>query len=555
MHPLPDPLMLNPHLIIIQMVRYTGKTEKFFIVLLLFIAVGAGKVMSQPNHFTKVAEENDSGYVFQVHASAFTPDSGFMITGENIMLRVDKWGDPVWSRKMEHPAGPVDFRSIVVASDTNYLMAGALKVQNSQDPTKGILLMTNGNGDTLWMKTISDGQRHTYLNSVIKSLDNGFVVAGNSSDQSNPFQHHLVLAKLAADGSLLWSESVTLPSNDLSGISVLQHTDSSLWVSCGIFQNSQTKYYGGLLKFTDNGALLWGKRYRDTTASGGRGYDLCVSGSGVSLLSAHNKSFDQLPVLLRTDEEGWPLWAKSYHTDFGFMIYDYGPQLIRTNDGGYIMTWGDEFMGVVVRADSSGNATRLASLHLYPSDLHECAGQELFIVGNGPLLGVRKDYGDKQIGMIRMDGDSLDSSCSWSSGTITYDSIDILTDTLQLVTTQGLTPGKLQVQVAPLSLTSFTGCVDRLGGMEEMEPDQLLHIYPNPANDRVFIELNEWEITGSSLLLKLYDVKGNIILNRAARIENGRIVFSVSALDPGIYLLELVSENEQQLNGKLIIAH
>jgi hypothetical protein len=77
------------------------------------------------------------------------------------------------------------------------------------------------------------------------------------------------------------------------------------------------------------------------------------------------------------------------------------------------------------------------------------------------------------------------------------------------------------------------------------------HLYPNPANSSVTLvyELPE----GSTAELLLYNSVGMLQLKKPLNTDMTSMSFSTEHLSPGVYHYRVNSNNDFQLNGKLVI--
>ena len=84
----------------------------------------------------------------------------------------------------------------------------------------------------------------------------------------------------------------------------------------------------------------------------------------------------------------------------------------------------------------------------------------------------------------------------------------------------------------------------------EVEKEQLLHIFPNPASDLVWLEPTV-EL-GSTASLEVFDAKGMRCFQSDLVIRNGKAAVDFGQLPAGTYLLQLKGKKALQL-GKLIL--
>jgi len=81
-------------------------------------------------------------------------------------------------------------------------------------------------------------------------------------------------------------------------------------------------------------------------------------------------------------------------------------------------------------------------------------------------------------------------------------------------------------------------------GTEEESPGSSLTVFPNPATNRLTLQLSAEEIQKHEI--ELLDMNGKIVLVTRLFTQQGvnRKVLDISNLSPGIYLLRVISENE-----------
>ena len=75
-------------------------------------------------------------------------------------------------------------------------------------------------------------------------------------------------------------------------------------------------------------------------------------------------------------------------------------------------------------------------------------------------------------------------------------------------------------------------------------------MYPNPTDDALNVKLPQ-TILGKNLIIKLYDINGQLITDKKPKIENNLLIINVNSLSNGVYLLHL--KNDKQKWSKLFI--
>lgn len=104
-------------------------------------------------------------------------------------------------------------------------------------------------------------------------------------------------------------------------------------------------------------------------------------------------------------------------------------------------------------------------------------------------------------------------------------------------------------------LTDSSGCSYHsdtllfiLGGMENINLNDKVKIFPNPANDQVTVASNESAISSISV----YTINGKKVWQKNCNAV--KIVNTDVNLSPGIYLVEVLLENNQKVRQKLLIS-
>jgi hypothetical protein len=85
-------------------------------------------------------------------------------------------------------------------------------------------------------------------------------------------------------------------------------------------------------------------------------------------------------------------------------------------------------------------------------------------------------------------------------------------------------------------------------GLADQSGDIPFRIYPNPARDRFFVEVDAARVA----LYVLYDLNGKMLLQRKPESVN-REVFETGGMDPGVYILRVYTEVGDRLTGRVIV--
>jgi hypothetical protein len=99
----------------------------------------------------------------------------------------------------------------------------------------------------------------------------------------------------------------------------------------------------------------------------------------------------------------------------------------------------------------------------------------------------------------------------------------------------------------------FEICASMVGN-DEKKPDPPLSVYPNPANDIIFIEIPSG--SNGKIKVELINILGSCILSSSYTISTGTpsLSLDVSSLPTGAYLLRIWADNKLLDNKKISIS-
>jgi hypothetical protein len=294
----------------------------------------------------RIVQLNDSGDTvklrnfcgFEGSDFAFTPDSGFIITGiaslcipnvqfDLLVSKVDSSLNQNWLYAFGD--SQIDKgKRIINNADGGYTIA----CYNNSYPD---LLKVDSAGNIIWSR--SYGLSGLY--SVKHNLDGGYFICGNAG---SGFVDPMYVAKLDSMGFVIWYKTFY---------------DNGMF----IFKDIEPTPDGGVIALCDNwniykisatGDSLWKKNVypaysRITTTTDG---NLIMTGAGMGM------------ALVKTDTSGTIIWGKQFsHYPFNINIGYESNDVIQTSDGGYMLCGLIDSFGVqnlyVVKTDSLGLVT------------------------------------------------------------------------------------------------------------------------------------------------------------------------------------------------------
>ncbi len=264
--------------------------------------------------------------------------------------------DTLWTRRYGRVHDSIGYKdmgnSIQQTSDGGFVIAG-YSSPFMAGRSDVYLIRIDSTGDTLWTSTYGEEDADEWGESVLQTIDGGFIIAGTKFPTS---QYDVYLVRTDSKGDTLWTKTIKGISHELARS--IQHTDDSGFIIAGRATSSTgggDEFY--LIRTDSDGDTLWTKTY------GGDGRDECFSvrrtSDGSFILSGWTDSFDmgmRDVYLIRTDLNGNTLWARTYGGAKG----EYSRSVNLTSDGGFIMAgYNSDRRGIpdtyVIRTDSTGD--------------------------------------------------------------------------------------------------------------------------------------------------------------------------------------------------------
>ena len=80
------------------------------------------------------------------------------------------------------------------------------------------------------------------------------------------------------------------------------------------------------------------------------------------------------------------------------------------------------------------------------------------------------------------------------------------------------------------------GLSEMLGGIEESAYNTGIAVYPNPASDKIIIELKKYSSMGKPIV-SIYNMQGQALFQQT--LQKDRTEFDINGLEKGVYLVKL----------------
>jgi hypothetical protein len=261
---------------------------------------------------SSVQQTNDGGYI--VSGSGDGPGAGGIW-----LLKTDSNGDTVWTKNYIGNHGT----SVKQTADGGYIVTGR--------GYNGVcLIKTNQMGDTLWTKVFGD--TGDYGNSVQQTLDDGYIIAGKT-ESFGADSVDVLLLKTNANGDTVWIK--TFGEGGIDRGHSVQQTNDGGYIITGYtesFGNGNSDVW--LIKTNSMGDTLWTKTFGGSIDDYGNSVQQTADGGYIITgVTDYAPPLSDLWII-RTDAKGDTLWTK---TMLGSGYYE-GTFIQKTVDGGYIIT-------------------------------------------------------------------------------------------------------------------------------------------------------------------------------------------------------------------------
>ncbi len=510
------------------------------ILLIAFLQLNTNHAKAQPNTYSTVLSHHFQTDV-HIHALAATVDNAYMLAGQTegqpgLLLRVDSAGNFIWGKKYlanhTNVYPDIVFYSITGTIDSCFMLAGTV-YNPASTKLDALLMKINGNGDTLWTKAISDSTNYLTILSVKQTFDHGYSMTGIAEGNS---QNYVFAAKTDSAGNLEWS-SILWDSPNSEGTSIKQTPDSGYIIAGSSGLDAM------LIRLSPAGAIDWAKKYHCTNQAYSTGNDVEIMNDGF-LFYMNTNNFS---ILLKADSSGNKVWSQTYDLYASNSSWGHNKQkLHKTKDSSYIFVSGDCFtFGGFIKVDSTGNVIWEKYLNLAPIEAIESTDHGYFVVGFGPLCGVRSRTWIPEIGIIKTDSLGDEQDCLLSRIPVFYNDTFLVSNAV-LSSLTGATIRDIYPEADTITLIQRPGCVDFSGGINENNTEDNIIVFPNPSSGIfTFIQNDHKEAS-----IEIYDAYGKTIYQ--SPMNSGKLEIDFRDYSTGIYFYRVISSDKIISTGKLL---
>ncbi len=273
------------------------------------------------------------------HSILQTADSGFLLAGNTYsygagnadywVVKTNSTGHPIWNSTFGDSQHNLLYAS-TPSSDGGVLLAGYNDVEEST-----WIVKANTTGHHLWNRTLAG---FTVVNSVIQTLDGGYLFAGETGGYSAT---DFFMVKTDMDGVYEWNASFGGSEWDVA-TAVIQLADGSLLLTgpTQSFTGTGNSDYW-LIKTNSTGHSLWNTTF-GTSKSEEVQTLIHTSDGGFLLAGTRYVSASNHDIwLVKTDTLGQAEW----NTTFGGASDDSADSVLQLSDGNYVVAGTTESWG------------------------------------------------------------------------------------------------------------------------------------------------------------------------------------------------------------------
>jgi len=446
-----------------------------------------------------------------------------------------------WEQNFTHNTGWGRGFDVVETSDGGYVMVGDVDY-----PTGAIrhyiwLVKTDAAGNELWSHVYNAGAIGVDTGrAILEVAGGGFVIAGSGANDNNG-QGGMIL-RTDINGDSLWSKV-----HAYNGIeqfhSIVKSNAGFIAVGDAIEipnGNNQALWIVGL---DETGDSLWTKKYYTDLGSINTGMDIINAQDGNFLMAGtRNDSM----LVLKITEDGEVLWSGTY----GFAVGDAGISIAEQTNGDVLLggyTTGFAWLSpVLLTLDENGELVNSTAPGL------EMPGvvSDIALAPDGGYVIVGSIYDFWSTNALDTNGYVIKYS---SQGTIDWQ-LDL--DATTSVHASGIKPTSDGGYI--ISGGNTTGMVLKKigGGLDALKENNsqlpIADIYPNPATEKLIIELPE-DLLAQNLSFDIFDSEGHLV--KRQKISEGTTVIATASLPFGFYETVLYSEREFLQAAKVVVAN
>jgi hypothetical protein len=205
--------------------------------------------------------------------------------------------------------------SIHESNESGYVIGGSSGGW-SGGPSGPLVIRTNNNGDTLWIKVY--GPENASANCLQPTFDGGYIMAGRIG-----WPNSIYLLKLDNNFEYEWDKVI---GDSISSYWIEQTSDSGYILTGQVDFNNGYNFFA--IKTSTNGDIQWNK----TFSWGSDAACAKQTEDGGYIIAGSSELFNR-EFLLKLNSDGDSIWVNTYSKDSLFAIFE---DVLITSDGGFL---------------------------------------------------------------------------------------------------------------------------------------------------------------------------------------------------------------------------
>lgn len=457
------------------------------IKLIVFLFVFNGiltNLSAQNSSFVKLIGGTNTDEFFSMEA---TSDGGFInvgntqngITGsayDMILLKTDANGNTIWNKTFGNTENESAF-DVAETNDNGFIIAGESQVPNSN---RALVVRTNSTGDTVWTKKYEPTTGRTSLSSVIQTADFGFLFTGWTHNNDT----YAYILKTDNFGNILWSKQCLRPNYSFRALDAIETSPGQYLVLCQASSSSTRSF---ILELNSAGDTLSSQFFTSGSRNVLLNKMIETSDGGLLIGGRTELQNGVVPLLVKLNANHGIVWANAYPTSIGSIS-----SMVELTGGSYIAA-----------TKSSNNTEPVALIGIDASGIFSWAKQGY---GGNPRSGVGNIVSAPDGNLVGSGYSQSQSQSSSREGFIMKTNqqgeANCMESPVLLSTTPQTFLGRLPIDyssistsignhgiiVSSLNLSDSTVCSVGVG-LDREENKFDVTVYPNPVNDRIFIDI------------------------------------------------------------------
>lgn len=444
---------------------------------------------------------------------------------------------------------------VIQTYDKGYVVAGTTTSFGSGS-TDSYLLKTDSLGIFQWHKTFG-GINIDQFYSIQETVDSGLIMAGYTNNFGSG-GYDMYVVKTDRLGNVEWSKTYGGSNWDFA-YSINKTNDGGYVITGGTYSygNGDEDVY--LVRINNIGDTLWTKTYGGSLQDEAK--KVVQSSDNGFILTGFTKSFGDTDgdiYTIKTDANGDTLWTFIYH---GAMP-DFSTDVIENNTGNFILAGQTKSFGlggfdgykiilspsgVVISTNYYGGASGDENFY----SIHESVG------GRYAMLGYTNSFGAGDKDLLLYIENPYNGFHSATIGGANKDMGYALRETKD----KGYIICGVTMSFSILDhiyiiktdsngvASGFTNVIDT--GIDDVSFKSDLDIFPNPADDRFFLDLTNYD--EKKVRVSIYDLFGRLVFF-SGDIKEKTYTVNTTEYRNGVYYVSVV-DSEKSTTKKIIIRH